>query len=493
MDIHKESLEALVAKNKGRERIFTRGTGMCRGVRNEAGDPVLQRIGERALQSELLDSALYVGRSRRGEPQPANPPKAALITILGSPKHPFPQLRGLVQAPVLRADGTILLKPGYDKDTQLLYIPAAGLEVPGVSDSPDAEEVRRAVEILEEPFSQFPFEDEASRANTHGLNLTGFVQRLVDDIRPMAVVNAAQTRTGKSLLVDACAGISTGRDSTKTRFRKDEEMEKKLDELLFRATPFIQIDNAKGRIESATLESILTSRRHADRIFGTNDQGFDVPQEAVWALSGNNLELGSELGDRSYPILLDAKHPHPGDRKGPREGEVFRNLPLWVRAHRGDLIWAVLTLCRAWWVKGRPDPGLPPFGGFEEWQTVVGGILAVAGAEGFLSNRRVFRERHDQERHEIEVFLRAVLAVCGDAPFTCKDLARQIEAREGLRDTVPDDVEGSWQRFSQQPKSRALGNYLSRLRGRRVANDGLRVEEAGDDRNKVKLWRVVID
>src|SRR5690606_6425876 len=117
----------------------------------------------------------------------------------------------------------------------------------------------------------------------------------------------------------------------------------------------------KQRIESATLESIITSRRHQDRILGHNDRGFDVPQDAVWALTANHPEFGSEMARRSYTISLDPQHAHPEDRRGPRPGEEFKRLEPWVREHRGRLIWAALTLSRAWWVAGKPKPDLPPF------------------------------------------------------------------------------------------------------------------------------------
>ena len=47
------------------------------------------------------------------------------------------------------------------------------------------------------------------------------------------------------------------------------------------------------------------------------------------------------------------------------------------------LVWSCLTLVQAWLARGRPAPAKRiPFGMFEAWNDVVGGILATAGSGG---------------------------------------------------------------------------------------------------------------
>jgi hypothetical protein len=58
-----------------------------------------------------------------------------------------------------------------------------------------------------------------------------------------------------------------------------------------------------------------------------------------------------------------------------------------VTDHRGDLIAALLVLARYWFLNGRPKPKkVRSLGSFETWCNVVGGILELAGVEGFLGN-----------------------------------------------------------------------------------------------------------
>jgi hypothetical protein len=63
----------------------------------------------------------------------------------------------------------------------------------------------------------------------------------------------------------------------------------------------------------------------------------------------------------------------------------YPDLRLWARQNRGDLIWAGLTLVRAWIAEGMPA-GKAIMGSYEEWAKVVGGVLDVAGVPGFLGN-----------------------------------------------------------------------------------------------------------
>ncbi len=492
--IHNEAVQSLVLKNKP-ERIFQRGSHNWRLCKTEDDQAALEVIGDKELSAELLRSALFIGKNDDGVSQPANPPRATLSTILGAARLPFPDLAGIVHAPVMRTDGSILLRPGYDAQSKLLHELDRGLVVPQVSVSPTKEEITRAREYIDEIFCQFPFKDDASRANAFALLLTGFIQPALQAHRPICAVTATVRSSGKTLLVNSCASVLTGRPPSTTRWRSDEELEKKLAQLLQRGASFIGFDNVKQRIESATLEAILTARRHQDRILGHNDRGFDVPQDAVWALTANNPDFGSEMARRTYTISLDPKVVHPEDRRGPRDGEVFKRLEPWVREHRGRLVWAALTLCRAWWVVEKPKPDLPPFGSFEEWQDAIGGILQVAGVGGFLANRSEIRDSVDTEHEELEGFLRAIQSCIGaracDPGVTVAEIVRELERVPDFAAELPGELAMG---FARRDFSVVLGNYLRRMADRPVAPDGLRIVRGEGDRHaKARRWRIVTD
>jgi hypothetical protein len=77
---------------------------------------------------------------------------------------------------------------------------------------------------------------------------------------------------------------------------------------------------------------------------------------------------------------------------------MFKHADLaeWTRENRAGLIQAVLTLVRAWFVAGKPEPSKGvSFGSFEAWERVVGGIVGTAGVSGFLANMGAWRSESD--------------------------------------------------------------------------------------------------
>jgi putative DNA primase/helicase len=101
---------------------------------------------------------------------------------------------------------------------------------------------------------------------------------------------------------------------------------------------------------------------------------------------------------------MDAKVERPQERTGFRHPK----LRAWAMEHRAELICVCLTLVRAWLVDGRPeDNEAPTFGSFEDWAAVIGGILKVAGINGFLGNVQSIYDQADEEGAAIRSFLSA--------------------------------------------------------------------------------------
>src|SRR5207244_4282051 len=79
-------------------------------------------------------------------------------------------------------------------------------------------------------------------------------------------------------------------------------------------------------------------------------------------------------------------------------------LEQWASQNRGELVWAALTLARAW-VTSKRRRRVGSLGSFEQWARVMGGILDVAGVPGFLTNMDDLRESAHSERDQIHAFL----------------------------------------------------------------------------------------
>jgi hypothetical protein len=127
-----------------------------------------------------------------------------------------------------------------------------------------------------------------------------------------------------------------------------------------------------------------------------------LPVHNSWVLTANNPRLSDEIARRYVGVRLDPGCEEPWKRIGFRHG----NLKKWVQARRGQLIWACLTIIRAWIVEGRVA-GSKSLGGYESWAETMGGILDVCGIEGFLGNLDVLHERAAVEERGWKAFVKA--------------------------------------------------------------------------------------
>ena len=158
---------------------------------------------------------------------------------------------------------------------------------------------------------------------------------------------------------------------------------------------------------------VITAGEVEDRLLGVS-QTVVLPVRCTLAATANNPTLSDEMARRTARIRLDAGVEFPENRKGFRHTDLLA----WARANRGDLIWASLTLARAWICAGRPTDGVAPLGGFESWSRVMGGILEVAGIEGFLGNVAELRaETADATQGD---FLHAVFEDRGDHEWAAR-------------------------------------------------------------------------
>ena len=164
-----------------------------------------------------------------------------------------------------------------------------------------------------------------------------------------------------------------------------DELRKNLTATLMTGTGLYWIDNVHHKVDNASLALATTTEVWKDRVLG-HSKTVVLPVRCSRILSGNNVELSSELARRSVLIRLDANVERPTDRKDFRHP----NLLGYVRTNRGQLVWAGLTLIQAWIAAGKPA-GIEILASYEPWSQVMGGI-SVAVIEGFLENRGELKE-----------------------------------------------------------------------------------------------------
>jgi hypothetical protein len=483
-EVTTEAIEALAAHNDPPE-IFVRAGRLVRVREDENGIPEIQAMEDSHIKGRLARVANFVRTTEKGETK-VIPPDWLVKDVGQLPGWPFPALEAVVEAPIMRPDGTVFDVPGYDPQTRLYYRPVGGFDVPPIPDAPTGADTRAAISLLDEAVGEFPYEDGASAANMLALMLTPLVRQAVSGPVPLALIDKPQAGTGGSLLAETIAVISSGHTAEMLGAPRDEEeWRKQITAKLSTGATMITVDNVEGALYAPSLARALTARTWTDRVLGRSET-VTVSQRATWIATGNNIQLRGDLPRRCYRIRLDARESRPWQRENFRHPDLLS----WVTKNRGRLIHALLTLARAWFAAGRPKaPDLPRLGSFEAWTETVGGMVAFAGISGFLGNLTELYDEADAGGAEWEAFLQTWWEeLNADKPTTVADLTKVIGDNDALRAALPGDLAEAFDK-SAGSFSRKLGTALAKRARTRYGEDGLHIVRAGEFRRAVR-WKL---
>ena len=164
------------------------------------------------------------------------------------------------------------------------------------------------------------------------------------------------------------------------------------------------------------MAAALTAPFWEDRVLGQSEMT-RLPIRCLWIATGNNPEFSNEMARRLVRIRLDANVEQPWQRGGFRHPDLM----VWIRANRGRIVAACLTLCQAWIAAGKPH-GTRTIGSYESWAQVVGGVLDTAGIPGFLGNLEEMMAASDSEGAGWSAFIAAWWDRFGTASVLSADL-----------------------------------------------------------------------
>lgn len=277
----------------------------------------------------------------------------------------IPYLQGVVTTPVLREDGSILDRAGYDPASGIFLF--AQSTFPSIPMNPSEAQAREALESLREVFCDFPFAKAVHEAANLAAVLTPFVRSAMAGPAPLFNYDANVRGAGKTLGADAVGIIATGRPLARMpQAPNDEEEEKRLAGIAQDGDAIVLIDNITRPLGSGALDAILTSTRWKPRILGkTGNPEFEV--KTTFLATSNNVQLVGDIARRTLHIRLCSATDHPEDRKDFRHPALLQ----WVTENHPRLAVAALTVLRAYVVAGRPMIGITPWGSFEEWSRWV--------------------------------------------------------------------------------------------------------------------------
>ena len=363
------------------------------GLRREIGTVQLAPVGAVAL-TEYFDRLITWQKTKAGKdgiipPRIDCPAKiaAAYLSRLGSWR--LAVLTGIISAPIMRPDGSVLCRAGYDPSTGLFLTE----DWPELNGKPSVEDALEALAVLQRPYSEFPFVGTEDHSVLIAAKLTAIQRRLLPSA-PLFGFKAPTQRTGKTLLAECVAITCTGRPAPAMAVSGDrEEIRKAVAAALREGHSIVNLDNIEHPLGSPDLSRAITQPEYADRLLGET-RILRLPTNLLWTATGNNLAFRGDLAVRALLCRLNAKLERPEERQF-----KVTDLKGYVAEHRRELVIAAITILRAYVVAGSPDQQLKPWGGFDEWSRVIRAPLVWLGmADPCATRQHVIEDNPDREQ-----------------------------------------------------------------------------------------------
>jgi hypothetical protein len=358
-----DAIAAIIRGLRAEAKLYERGGALARLL----DDGTIVAVDAPWLKTHIEHTFRVLKLGADGAAKPANINDDVAQRVLAARgAWGLPRLGGVVRYPVMRADGSVLAAPGYDEQTELLYLDDAGSGIDGV-DLPrglDICKLRQALERVWEPFALFPFDSPLSRGVFLAALLTT-VCRPTLPTSPAFSVTAPAAGTGKSFISECLMQLVDARRSALPLPVDDaNETEKRIFGKLLSGQPGLTLDNLTGVIDNAALCAMLTSPEPEGRILGKSEI-VSIVNRSLCVLNGNNITMGGDLFRRVLPIRLDANTERPETREFSFDPREFIRRRL--RDYRLDLLNVLVTFQAA----GAPRIGKGSMGSFGEWERLV--------------------------------------------------------------------------------------------------------------------------
>lgn len=465
-----------------------------------AGTPVIRSVPLSWLTDRVSMHSVCKTRSKEGNWKHVPPPGGRVKAVLERGEWPFRQLDGVIEAPSLRPDGSILQTPGYDAATRSLYVPNANFAA--VPESPTHGDAVLAYAHLAEVFCDFPYVEISHRSATVAAILTILARTAIRGAVPCWLFDAANKRSGKSLQVNVVSIIATGRPAPTMTFpSEEEELEKVLAGFALRGARIVNFDNVARPFGGAALDKCVTAIDRVQlRMLGSNDMP-DLAWRAVILASGNQVKAKGDMLPRVLSPRIESPLENPEGRvtfsRPDRAGEDL--MCAWALEHRTELVADALTILRAYVVAGRPEPaGLPKWGGFGAWTSLIAGALVWAGAPSPLGARRGLEGDDDPRAEGEREFIRGWARLCQETSATSLTSSGALSHLYPApkKDEPPDGFDDFREAIQvltgakpgYPPGSNQLSNVIRSLKNRPLA--GLKLVKDGETSGSGR-WRAV--
>ena len=465
--------------------IYQRGGELVR-----VADGVLLSVHPSWLKTHLETVSRFENFKKEKAVQgdcPGDLPKRILANRGG---WPFDELVGILTAPTIRPDGSLLGQPGYDKTTGLLLLDVQSDRWPTIPANPTAEQARYALQRLWEPFEHFPFVKPIDRGVALAAMLTAVIRRTLPTA-PGFGISAHQMGTGKTKLAQCLGILTNGHVPTVSPWSDNiEEQRKTILSAYLPGPGAILFDNIERRVVSPELCAVLTCETYEDRKLSLSEL-VKVSTRVLLLVTGNNLCITGDLSRRILPINLDHGVERPDILSFPFD-PVSRVLERWLQ-----LRVCALTILRAFVVAGSPSKGAGKMGSFEAWDSLVrqcivwlrdNNLAPFELADPADAVNETITADPDTQR--LRNLLHCWYDKFQDEPTTVRYLtAQETSSKLGL---PFDELHELLREIAGEGNSvnpRKLGNYIKRHAGRLI--DGKKFVDGGRSGGSCR-WKVVI-
>jgi hypothetical protein len=427
--------------------------------------------------------------NKKGELERVLPPSWCIQAVAARGEWTgIPYLECVVDHPVLRPDGTLLVSPGYDEQTGLLF--ESGSLGATLKRKPTRSDAVKAVATLYDVVCDFPFaQDDAGSCKAAWLAalLTPLARFAFEGPSPLFLIDGNTPGAGKGLLLHSISAILTGERFTVASYTRDgDELRKRITSLAISGERMVLFDNLSGLFGDAVLDAALTATSWTDRLLGQNRM-VRVPLYVTWYATGNNVQIGGDTTRRTCYIRLES------DREDPESRDDFKypDLLSYVKANRGKLLAAGLTILQAYCDAGRPNQMLHPWGSFEGWSNLVRQAVAWATDEDPAETRMMLEVASDTVYGNMSVVLECLeqMDPLGRGMFAAEIIQRMFKPQpDDSRPLLFDECKDALESILGKADAPTLGRKLRSYR-RRVFNGRL-IDHAPGSEHKAARWLV---
>ena len=468
--------------------IYQRGGSLVRPVIEEADASKGRRtkvaklveVTAEHLIDKLCTTAVWFKKNGDTD-RKVNPTHAVANILLNREGNwKFPVVAGVISAPTLRPDGTILETSGYDPVTRLILVEPPPM--PPIPELPTKEDAVQALKLLNELLSEFPFVDNASRSAALSALITPVV-RGAFSVAPMHAGRASTPGSGKSFLIDTAAAIATGQICpVMSAGQKEEETEKRLGAALLASQPLISIDNVNSELGGDALCQAIERPIVDIRVLGESRR-VRIESRATLFATGNHIILHGDMTRRVLIFTLDPGLERPELRQ-------FNHNPVdEVLSDRGKYIAAALIVVRAYIVAGSPSLA-KALASFEEWSNTVRSALIWLGMTDPVQTMETAR-REDPVLQNMRAVLHSLRECLGyEVKCTAAEIAKIAWEKDSAGDyKYPELRDAVIQALNSKDgliSANLLGKWLRRHKERIV--DGMRLEQQVDEHGHAAQW-----